>query len=45
MAMEQIKSKGYLEKFGQSGKTLVGIGVNFSTDAKGIDGWDVEVLR
>ncbi|GAA4821228.1 ATP-binding protein [Algivirga pacifica] len=43
-ALEQIKSKNYLEKFQLTGKKLVGIGVNFSTEAKGIDGWKVEVL-
>ncbi len=40
-ALQQVLEKGYLDKFGHSGKKLVGIGVNFSTQDKKIDGWQV----
>ena len=43
-AIEQIKQKGYADKFRNSGKKLTGIGVNFSTEARGIDEWVEEVV-
>lgn len=38
-AIAQIKQKGYADKYRNSGKKLTGVGVNFSTDTKGIDEW------
>lgn len=38
-AIAQVKQKGYADKFRNSGKKLTGVGVNFSTEARGIDEW------
>lgn len=43
-AMEQIKAKNYLEKYGAEQKKLTAIGVNFSSEKKGIDKWLVEEI-
>ena len=43
-AIAQIKQKGYADKFRNSGKKLTGIGVNFSTEVRGIDEWVEEVV-
>jgi hypothetical protein len=43
-AIAQVKQKGYADKFRNSGKKLTGIGVNFSTEARGIDEWVEEVV-
>lgn len=43
-AMQQIKDKKYATKYENSGKTIVGIGVNFQTDDKEINEWEVENL-
>ena len=43
-AMQQIKTKNYAEKYQNTGKSIVGIGVNFKTDEKEINEWEVEVL-
>lgn len=41
-AMEQIKAKSYLEKYGDDKRKLIGIGINFSSEKKGIDNWLME---
>jgi hypothetical protein len=38
-ALAQIREKGYADKYRNAGKKLTGIGVNFSTEARGIDEW------
>ena len=43
-AMQQIKTKKYADKYENSGKIIVGIGVNFKTDEKEINEWQVEEL-
>jgi hypothetical protein len=43
-AIAQIKLKGYTDKYRSTGKKLRGIGVNFSTESKGIDEWMEEDL-
>ena len=43
-AMQQIKTKNYAAKYQNSGKSIIGIGVNFKTDEKEINEWEVEVL-
>ena len=43
-AMQQIKDKKYANKYQNVGKIIVGIGVNFKTDEKEINGWEVETL-
>jgi hypothetical protein len=42
--MDQIKKQDYAGKYRASDKVITGIGVNFSTDKKGIDEWMEEVL-
>ncbi|NME71316.1 ATP-binding protein [Flammeovirga aprica] len=43
-AMQQIKDKGYLEKYGAEHKDLIGIAVNFSSKQKKIDNWLMEQI-
>jgi Predicted AAA-ATPase/PD-(D/E)XK nuclease superfamily len=38
-ALKQIHEKKYANKYKASGKPITGIGVNFSTEARGIDEW------
>ncbi len=38
-ALEQIKDNQYADKYQTSGKTITGIGVNFNSETKQIDGW------
>jgi Predicted AAA-ATPase/PD-(D/E)XK nuclease superfamily len=40
-AIDQIVEKGYADPYRASGKTIVGIGVNFSGRKKAINGWIV----
>jgi Predicted AAA-ATPase/PD-(D/E)XK nuclease superfamily len=42
--IDQIKKQNYSAPFRASDKLITGIGVNFSTDKKGIDEWIEEVL-
>ncbi len=42
--IDQIKKQDYAGKYRASDKLITGIGVNFSTDKKGIDEWIEEVL-
>lgn len=41
-AVEQIKAKGYPQKFAEADKEIILIGVNFSTEIRNIDDWKVE---
>jgi Predicted AAA-ATPase/PD-(D/E)XK nuclease superfamily len=43
-AMTQIKENNYAQKYRTSGKTIVGIGLNFNADKRAIDEWLDEVL-
>jgi Predicted AAA-ATPase/PD-(D/E)XK nuclease superfamily len=43
-AMKQIKNKKYADKYRASGKIIYGIGVNFVSKDKEINGWETEVL-
>jgi hypothetical protein len=43
-AMEQIRAKGYAEKYKLPGKEVVGIGINFSSSTKSVAEWLTEVL-
>ena len=38
-ALEQIKNKGYLKPYQESGKELIAVGVNFSKQLKGVESW------
>ncbi len=43
-AIEQIKNKKYASKYQNSGKNIIGIGVNFDNETKQIDDWLEENL-
>ncbi len=43
-ALEQIKERGYLDKYRSSGKKLIAIGINFSTEKREVDEMFVEEL-
>ena len=43
-AMDQLKRNNYADPYRTSGKTIVGIGVNFSHITRKINGWKVEIL-
>ncbi len=40
-ALNQIKEKGYLDKYRSSGKKLIALGINFSTEKREVDGFAV----
>ncbi|MDZ7878082.1 MAG: AAA family ATPase [Saprospiraceae bacterium] len=42
--LQQIKDKKYADKYRASDKKIIGIGVNFVSKDKEIDGWETEVL-
>ena len=39
IALEQIETKGYDKPFLASGKKIIKIGINFSSQTRTIDGW------
>ncbi len=41
-ALDQINAKGYAERFATDGRTIVKVGVSYSTAARNIDSWVVE---
>ena len=41
IALNQIEEKGYDKPFLASGKQIIKLGINFSSETKTIDGWDV----
>jgi len=43
-ALEQIKQKKYYRNAWASGKPVVGVGVNFSSETKNIEGWVAEEI-
>jgi hypothetical protein len=43
-AIAQIQQKKYADKYRASNKPIIGIGVNFSTEVRGIDDWLEENL-
>ena len=40
-AIEQIKRRGYMGKYAHTGKEVLGLGVNFTAEGKGITAWKV----
>jgi hypothetical protein len=38
-ALQQVHDKGYLKPYAQSGKELIAIGVNFTSERKGVSEW------
>ncbi len=43
-ALAQIETKGYATPYLQSGKRVIGIGVNFNSDKRNIGGWVTKTL-
>ena len=43
-ALEQIKQKRYYQAYWHLGKPVIGVGVNFSSKNKNIEGWEAEVV-
>jgi hypothetical protein len=43
-AIAQIKAKKYFEKHLHSGKKIILLGINFSTQERGITEWQTEVV-
>ena len=41
-AIQQIQTKGYIDKYQNVGKQIVGLGINFSSTSKSVDGWKIE---
>lgn len=41
-AIQQIHEQGYAEKYRQSRKTLILLGINFSTEQRNLAGWKIE---
>ncbi len=44
LALKQIKEKKYADRFLNQGKTVIGLGINFSSENKAVDGWLEEKL-
>ena len=42
--MGQIREKKYPERFVHTGKDIYLVGINFSTEKKNVDDWEVEKL-
>ena len=41
IALQQIERKGYDKPFLASGKRIVKLGINFSSETRTIDGWEM----
>ena len=44
-AIRQIHDKGYVGRYQQSGKKIILLGINFSTETRNLAEWRVETLR
>ncbi|MEY4935490.1 MAG: hypothetical protein RIS64_1849 [Bacteroidota bacterium] len=44
VALQQIRDKGYADKYRASGKSITGIGVNFSDQKRTIEDWKTELF-
>ena len=44
-ALQQIKDKGYAEKYYGDSREKVLIGINFSSEQKTVDGWKCEIFK
>jgi hypothetical protein len=42
--LAQIREKAYADKYRNTRKKLMGIGVNFNTEVRGIDQWEEMLL-
>ena len=43
--IKQIKDQGYVEKYRQSGKRIILMGINFSTEKRNLAAWQVEQVH
>ena len=41
-ALKQIRQKSYADKYATSGKQIVAVGTNFSSESKSVDDWKIE---
>ena len=44
IAIQQIKDKNYAAKYQTLNKAIIGLGINFSSTSKSVDGWEIENL-
>ena len=44
VALDQIKHKKYYQAYWEKGKKVIGVGVNFSSETRNIEGWVAEEL-
>lgn len=44
-ALEQVRSRGYADAYRQSGREVVAVGVNFSSERKAVEAWKAERLK
>ena len=45
IALEQIKNKGYAEKYYADSREKILLGINFNTELKTIDEWKSDTLK
>jgi len=41
-AMQQIEAKNYVEKYRNNNKSIIGLGINFSSTSKSVAGWETK---
>ena len=44
-ALRQIREKGYADRFAGSGKKVVCLGLNFSSETRTVESWATEVMK
>lgn len=44
-ALKQIRSRGYADAYRQSGREVVAVGVNFSSEQKAVEAWTAERME
>ena len=42
--LKQINNKGYAEKYKQTGKKLILMGINFTSENKNVEEWKIEMV-
>ena len=45
VALDQIRKKQYYQAWWEKGKTVVGVGINFSSESRNIEAWEEAVLH
>jgi hypothetical protein len=41
--MAQLEERGYLNPYQHTDKERIGIGINFSSEAKQVEGWEMKI--